>query len=122
MTMTKTVSQSPRTCAYLLSEANGSRGREEITLATGAGKLVAGTVLAQLTAPPGKWVAYDPAGADDGRRTAAGILYAAADATAGDVKALAHVADCEVREEELTRLDPEAVADLNARQIAVRSN
>lgn len=35
---------------FLLSEANGSRSRENIVIAVGAGQLEAGTLLAQLTA------------------------------------------------------------------------
>lgn len=35
---------------FLLSEANGSRSRENIVIAGGAGKLVAGTILAAITA------------------------------------------------------------------------
>jgi hypothetical protein len=46
--------------------------------------LVAGTVLGKQTSG-GKYVAYDNAGTDDGRRTVAGILVADADATDGDV-------------------------------------
>lgn len=35
---------------FLLSEANGSRSRENIVVAVGAGQLVAGTLLAKITA------------------------------------------------------------------------
>ena len=46
--------------------------------------LVAGAVVGKVTAS-GKYVAYDNAGTDDGRRTVAGILVAAANASGGDV-------------------------------------
>lgn len=55
---------------------------DNITVLSGQ-NLVAGAVLGKVTAS-GKYVAYDNAGTDDGRRTAAGILYASADASAGD--------------------------------------
>lgn len=45
--------------------------------------LVAGAVLGKITAS-GKYVAYDNAGTDDGRRTVAGILVEAVDATGAD--------------------------------------
>lgn len=41
--------QGPRTGDYLLTEANGYRSREEITIVSGAGKLSAGTVLGKIT-------------------------------------------------------------------------
>ncbi len=56
---------------------------DEITVLSGE-NLVAGAVLGKVTAS-GKYVAYDNTGTDDGRRTAAGILVAAVDASAGDV-------------------------------------
>lgn len=56
---------------------------DNITVLSGQ-NLVAGAVLGKVTAS-GKYVAYDNAGTDDGRRTAAGILFAKADASSGDV-------------------------------------
>ncbi|SDJ61037.1 head decoration protein [Pseudomonas indica] len=35
---------------FLLSEANGTRSREEVTITAGAGKLAAGTLIAKITA------------------------------------------------------------------------
>lgn len=45
--------------------------------------LVAGAVVGKVTAS-GKYVAFDNAGTDDGRRTVAGILVAAVNASAAD--------------------------------------
>lgn len=68
----------------------------------------------------GEWVAYDDDGTNDGRRTASGILYAAADATTSDVRATAIVRDAEVAAARLTGLDAAARADLKALGIIVR--
>jgi hypothetical protein len=62
---------------------------DEITVLSGQ-VLSACTVLGKQTSG-GKFVAFDNAGTDDGRRTAAGVLLPAADATAGDVKSRALV-------------------------------
>lgn len=56
---------------------------DNITVLSGQ-NLVAGAVLGKVTAS-GKYVAYDNAGTDDGRRTAAGILFDAVDASGGDL-------------------------------------
>jgi hypothetical protein len=55
---------------------------DQITILSGA-NLLAGTVIGRVTAS-GKYVAYDNVGTDDGRRTVAGILVDAVNATAGD--------------------------------------
>lgn len=62
---------------------------DEITVLSGQ-NLTACTVLGKQTVG-GKFVAYDNAGTDDGRRTVAGILIPDADATSGDVKSRALV-------------------------------
>lgn len=56
---------------------------DQVTVLSGQ-VLVAGAVVGKQTSG-GKYVAYDNAGTDDGRRAVAGILMAAVDATAGDV-------------------------------------
>lgn len=55
---------------------------DTVTVLSGQ-NLVAGAVVGAQTSGD-KIVAYDNAGTDDGRRTAAGILVAAVNATAGD--------------------------------------
>lgn len=55
---------------------------DNVTVLSGQ-NLVAGAVVGIVTAS-GKVVAYDNAGTDDGRRTAAGILFAPVNASGGD--------------------------------------
>ena len=66
---------------FILAEANGTISREAVTIASGQ-NLVAGTVVGKVSAS-GKYIAYDDDNAD-GSQTAAGILYAAVDASAAD--------------------------------------
>lgn len=56
---------------------------DDVTVLSGQ-NLVAGAVVGIVTAS-GKIVAYDNAGTDDGRRTAAGILFAPVNASGGDL-------------------------------------
>jgi hypothetical protein len=56
---------------------------DQVTVLSGQ-NLIAGTVVGAQTSG-GKFVAYDNAGTDDGRRTVAGILVADCNASAGDV-------------------------------------
>lgn len=83
---------------FIVSEANGSRSREVVTIDTGA--LVAGEVLGKITAS-GKYVAFNQDGAD-GSEAAAGILYDNTDATDADQSAVAIMRDAEVGAADLT--------------------
>lgn len=78
---------------YILSEASGTRSKEQATLVSG-NNLVAGAVLGVITAS-GKYTELDP-DASDGSEVAAGVLYAAVDASAADADCVVHVRDCEV--------------------------
>jgi hypothetical protein len=78
---------------FILSEANGNRSRENRTLVSGQ-NLGAGAVLGKITTG-GKYTGYDNT-ASDGSETAAGILYASVDATAGDLPCVVIVRDAEV--------------------------
>ncbi len=80
--------------AFLKSEANGTLSREAIVLASGAGSLIAGTVLGKVTAS-GKYKAYDNDAAD-GTQTAAAILAYDVDATSADQAAVGIVRLAEV--------------------------
>lgn len=83
---------------FIVSEANGHRSRETITVAAGE-VLVAGSVIAKHSGT-GKYAEYD----NDATVTlddAAGILYDNVDATDGDVEAVAIVRDAEVNGDEL---------------------
>lgn len=59
---------------------------DAVTVLSGQ-NLVAGAVVGIVTAS-GKYVAYDNAGTDDGRRTVAGILVDAVNASAADATGL----------------------------------
>jgi hypothetical protein len=106
---------------FILSEANGSRSRENVTVASGQ-DLAAGAVLGKITSG-GKYAAYDN-GASDGTEVAAAILLDACDATGGDVAAAVIARDAEVNGEclgYLTGADEAAgIADLLAVGIIVR--
>lgn len=78
---------------FILSQANGYRSFENAVLITGQ-DLGAGAVLGKITAS-GKYTAYDN-GASDGSQTAAGVLFAATDATSADVACVVIVCDCEL--------------------------
>lgn len=85
---------------FILSEAAGKRSRDNVTIASGAGILAAGTVLGQITAS-GKYVA-SAVGAADGSQVAKAVLLAEVDATSADVAAVALTRDCEVNGNILT--------------------
>lgn len=94
-----TITESLGAGAFLLSEANGTFSREEVTIATAAGSLKAGTVLGKLTSG-GKYVPYDN-DATDGSQTAVAILFADCDASGGDKKATVIARNAEVFTERL---------------------
>lgn len=83
-----------RTGAFLVSEANDYRSRDEITIASGQGKLPPGTVLA-LNAATGKYGAWISGDATYG--TASALLFQAVDATSADVKATGITRDAEAK-------------------------
>lgn len=84
-----------RNAAFIISEANNTRSREQIILATAAGNnLSSGTVLGKITAS-GKYTALTP-GATDGSQTAIAVLYWNTDASAADQRTVGIVRDAEV--------------------------
>lgn len=83
---------------FLISEANGSRSREKVTIVSGQ-NLVAGAVVGKITAS-GKYAAYDNAAAD-GTQAAAGVLIAAVDASAADAAGAIIIRDAEVAASDL---------------------
>lgn len=111
--------ESRHTGEFLISEASGTRSREEVTIDASAGAMVAGTVVSKLTAS-GKYVAYDDVGTD-GSEVAAGVLYAAVSDLAVDQKAVVIVRDAEVAENRLTGVNANAKVDLAALGVIVRS-
>lgn len=109
---------------FMVSEANGDRSREEITVVDGQ-TLKAGHVVGIVTAS-GKYAEHDPA-AGDGTEDAAGILYRAVTADGADETGLAIVRDAEVARGALVFKDgmsePEkdaAAADLEVLGVIVR--
>lgn len=112
------LTEARRTGEFLISEANGTRSREEVTIDATAGAMVAGTVVSKL-ATGGTYVAYDDEGTD-GSETAAGVLYRAVPDATGEQKAVILARDCEVAEVHLTGFNANARADLAALGIIVR--
>jgi hypothetical protein len=108
--------EATRAGEFLVSEANGSRSREQVTV-TG-GNYPAGQVLGKITASD-KYTAYD-AGASDGSETAVAILWSAADASTSDLEKAVIARDAEVSEALLTGIDADGKADLAAAGIICR--
>jgi hypothetical protein len=104
---------------FIISEANGTRSRDVVTIDASAGAMVPGTVIAKLVAG-GKYVAYVESLGTDGSEIAAGILCAAVDDSASDQQAVIISRDAEVLEICLTGLDSVGKADLAALGIIVR--
>lgn len=88
---------------FLISEANGQRSREQVTLLAAQGDLVPGTVLAKVTAT-GKYVPYDDDanGTTAGVGIAAGILCYAAPNNAADQQVTIIARDAEIKSAALT--------------------
>jgi len=95
------------TAAYIVSEADKTRSREQGVLADSSTAYIAGTVVALVG---GEYVRHD------GTNTIAGILYEGADADAGAIDRTFHVRDCEVNAAEL-QWTADGVAELTAAQI-----
>lgn len=75
------LTETNRAGEFIISEGNGTYSREAITVVSGQ-NLAAGTIVGKITAS-GKYKAYDDDNVD-GSEAAAGILYAAVDASGGD--------------------------------------
>lgn len=93
---------------FIISEANGHRSRENVTIASGA-NLKAGAVLGILTSG-GAYAHFDN-DASDGTQTAAGILIADCDASAAAKAAAIIRRDAEVNGDELVWASSEDDAD-----------
>lgn len=121
-----TSTQTLGTGAFLKSEGDDPIIFDEITVASGSGKLLAGTVLGKVTAT-GKYKPYDN-DATDGTQTATHILYRDIDATSADVNVAAVTRLCEVWSERLvwgagvtTQGEKDAaIVELAARFVIVR--
>ncbi|WP_210880339.1 head decoration protein [Roseovarius autotrophicus] len=84
-----TLTEGQHAGGFLIWEVLRDYTRETVTIASGAGKLAPGTVLGKITTG-GKYTALAP-GATNGSQNAAGILWAAVDATDADVLGVAVV-------------------------------
>lgn len=107
---------------FLLSEANGDRSREVVTIAAGH-DLVAGTVLGKVTAG-GEYAPYDDT-ETDGTETAVAILWDAVNTSATGLNAAADrlviARDATVDMQRLTGYDAAAEPNLEAVGIIVRA-
>nr|DAE54014.1 MAG TPA: Head decoration protein [Caudoviricetes sp.] len=92
--------KTPSAASYLVSEANGTRSRDVVTIAEGVHALP-GTVLGKVAAT-GHYVPLAPtkgSGEDetpDGSQTAAAVLFAEVDATLGEKPGVITARDAEV--------------------------
>jgi hypothetical protein len=112
----ETVTMGARDGEFLLSEANGERSREQVTLAITAVALPAGQLLGVVG---GNYVPYDPVGVD-GSETVAAILYASKPVSAATQPAAVVVRDAEVTGSLVVGLDAGATTELAALGIVVR--
>lgn len=94
------LTEGKRPFQFLLSEANFHRSRDAITVASGSGKLVAGTVLGKVTAS-GKYFP-SPATGSGGSQVGSAVLCYPVDATSADVATTGITRDAEVKAGELT--------------------
>src|SRR5690348_11606747 len=78
---------------FLISEAEGHRSRENVTIVSGQ-DLAAGAVVGKITGS-GKYAIYDN-GASDGTEVAAGVLARAVDAGSADKDGAIIARDAEV--------------------------
>ena len=77
-----TLTEGKHAGGFLVWEVLREFNRETITIASGAGKVVPGTVLGKITTG-GKYTGLAPA-ATNGSQNPAGVLWAGVDATAAD--------------------------------------
>lgn len=103
---------------FLLSEANGTRSREEVTIDSTAGAMVPGTLVGKMA--NGNYKAYANGNSAGDADAAGGVLYHAVADSAATQKAVIIARDAEVNGDELTGSDANGVADLLALGIIVR--
>lgn len=96
--MATSFTETPRDLAFILSEGNGMVSREVLTIKSGSGKVLAGTVLGKVTAD-GKYVPSPNASVagKEGAETGVAILGYEVDATSADVPAVCVTNDAEVK-------------------------
>ena len=89
-----------RALGFVLSEAEFGRSRDTVTVVSGEGRLVPGTVLGKVTAS-GKY-AVSPATGSTGEEAAVAVLAYAVDATSADAQAVVVTRAAQVIADELT--------------------
>ena len=92
--MATTFTETSHPAEFVLTEANGQRSRDNITIVSGAGVLKVGTVLGKITSG-GKYTP-SPATGSDGSQTGVAINLYQVDATSADVAVAAITRDAEV--------------------------
>lgn len=113
-----TITEGVHCAEFIMTEANGSRSRETVTIAAAAPAMVAGTLVGKITAT-GKFSVYNNA-ASDGSEVAAGIVYDnVADKTV-DQRVTIIARHAEVVAALLTGSDAAGLADLKALAIIAR--
>lgn len=110
-----TLIESRHAGGFIISEANGHRSRETITVASGQ-VLQAGHVVGELTA--GGYAEYNP-GNEDGSETPAGVLFAPVNATDGATAGVILARDCEVTGSDLTLFDGATEGEIEAAAAAL---
>ena len=92
--MATTFTETSHPAEFVLTEANGQRSRDNITIVSGAGVVKVGTVLGKITSG-GKYTP-SPATGSDGSQTGVAINLYQVDATSADVAVAAITRDAEV--------------------------
>jgi hypothetical protein len=103
---------------FLLSEASGTRSREEVTFAATVADIQPGTVVGIVTAS-GHYAPYSNV-AVDGTQTAVGVLYAGLSINVATQKGVIVARDAEVDSEKVIGEDAPGIVDLKALGIIVR--
>lgn len=98
--MTNPITETRHAGEFLISEGEGHYSREIATVLSGSGVVVAGTVLAKVTAS-GKYVPVVDTAAD-GSQTAVAVLLRGVDATSADAKGAIIARNAEVNGKTLT--------------------
>jgi hypothetical protein len=112
------VNQGKWTGEFVLSEANGTLSRAQVTVAAAAPAMVPGTLMGIITAS-GFYAPYSNANVD-GTQTCVGALYRYVGDSASNQQAVVITRLAEFQRSELTGWDAAAEVELNARFIVTR--
>lgn len=114
------IAEGKRKAEFLITEANGYRSREEVTVTVPASTTIpAGRIMAMITAT-GVYVPHDEDGTDNGTRAPRAVLFDNLTNDTGapvDVTATIVARDAEIRAASLTH-DPAGNAAANANDLA----